>query len=98
MKNLEDFTKAYNDFKESDFKFDMEITNTLYYGLLGVLRNQIMDKCKIKILTIRELVTGYDTSIRFKDLIQKEMQKSLEQTLSEFNPLYEVKKGVKEKK
>ena len=57
-----------------------------------------MDKCNIKILTIRELVTGYDTSIRFKDLIQKEMQKSLEQTLSEFNPLYEVKKGVKEKK
>ena len=98
MKNIEDFTKAYNDFKESDFKFDMEITNTLYYGLLGVLRNQIMDKCKIKILTIRELVTGYDTSIRFKDLIQKEIQKSLEQALSESNPLYEVKKGVKEKK
>lgn len=98
MKNLEDFTKAYNDFKESDFKFDMEIINTLYYGLLGVLRNQIMDECKIKILTIRELVTGYDTSIRFKDLIQKEMQKSLEQVLLESNPLYEVKKGVKEKK
>lgn len=98
MKNLEDFTKAYNDFKESDFKFDMEITNTLYYGLLGVLRNQIMDKCNIKILTIRELVTGYDISIRFKDLIQKEMQKSLEQVFSESNPLYEVKKGVKEKK
>lgn len=98
MKTLEDFTKAYNDFKESDFKFDMEITNTLYYGLLGVLRNQIMDECKIKILTISELVAGYDTSIRFKDLIQSEMQKSFEKALSEFNPVDEVKKGVKVKK
>ena len=98
MKTLEDFTKAYNDFKESNFKFDMEITNTLYSGLLGVLRNQIMDECKIKILTISELVAGYDTSIRFKDLIQKEIQKSLEKALSEFNPVNEVKKGIKVKK
>ena len=57
-----------------------------------------MDDCKIKILTISELVTGYDTSIRFKDLIQKEMQKSFEKALSEFNPVDEVKKGVKVKK
>ena len=69
-KYISKFEKAYDDFVNDDYKItNLETINTLYSGILSVLRNEIYEKEKIKIIRFYDLISGYRDSEKYKDVI-----------------------------
>ena len=79
-KYISKFEKAYDDFVNDDYKItNLETINTLYSGILSVLRNEIYDKENIKIIRFYDLIFGYRDSEKYKDIIDKIKIKTFEE-------------------
>ena len=96
-KYISKFEKAYDDFVNDDYKItNMETIDTLYSGILSVLRNEIYEKENIKIIRFYDLISGYRDSEKYKDEIDKIKYKNIRAALGVFEPIDRTVKVIED--